>query len=205
MSRRGYGNYDRGLPPPPEWLGKAIVGLGATVLVVGVLVLVLRLADSGDDPSELATVTTSSTSTTSSTTSTSTTSTTLATTTTVTTIPATTTTTRRGTTTTRPVTTTRPPTTTTANPGPANFSATGVENYPTSEGTFAGDAQVTNNGTTARGGNFTIKLYRFGELVGTLRGSASAIGPGQTVSVHFTSSDAYVSGVDDYSFSSTPA
>ena len=190
------------MPPPPAWLGRAIIATGAVVLIVGMLVLVLRLADDGDpDLGKVATVAT-----TTSTTELATTTTEVPTTvsSTSTTVKATTTTVKKATTTTKPsvTTTAKPAVTTTTTASGGGFTANDVRYFSGNDGDFGGTAMITNNSSATKNGSFTIRLYRFDELVGTLHATKTMAG-NTTEEVEFSSNDDYVAGVDRHEFSAS--
>lgn len=193
------------LPPPPTWLGRAIIATGAVVLIVGMLVLVLRIADDGDpDLGQVNTLASTTSTTELATTTTEATTTTTTEATTSTTVKATTTTVKRATTTTaKAVTTTAKPATTTTAASGATFTANEVRYFSGNDGDFGGTALITNNTSSTKSGSFTIRLYRFDELVGTLRATKAGIPPNETVEVEFTSDDDYVAGVDRHEFTAT--
>lgn len=72
-------------------------------------------------------------------------------------------------------------------------------------GRFAGRASIRNSDERARGGSFTVRLFKGGRAIGTLTGNVSSIPAGSTQTVSLTSSDAYVDGVDRYEFAAQPS
>ena len=69
-------------------------------------------------------------------------------------------------------------------------------------GDFSGSARVSYHGDDPKGGTnlFTVTLFRHGNVVGTLNGSATSVASGDTATVQCYSTDKYVAGPYRFDF-----
>jgi hypothetical protein len=67
-------------------------------------------------------------------------------------------------------------------------------------GDFGGTARITNNSGEARSASFTLTLFKSGEQVASLQGSADEVDPGKTVTVQLISQDKYQRGTFQVDF-----
>jgi hypothetical protein len=67
-------------------------------------------------------------------------------------------------------------------------------------GDFGGTARITNDSDEARTASFTLTLFKNGEQVASLQGSADEVDPGKTVTVQLISQDKYQRGTFQVDF-----
>lgn len=72
-------------------------------------------------------------------------------------------------------------------------------------GDWDGVARITNEGSTARSGIFTVTIFRDSRIAATLRGSVSSLAAGGTNTVRFTSTDDYTDGAFTTAFQTDTA
>jgi hypothetical protein len=81
-----------------------------------------------------------------------------------------------------------------------HFSVESLQVKDNGLGDIGGIARVTNNSTESLTATFTFTFFQGSRIVGTAIGSASAVSPGQTVTVELASTDPMISGSFRYQF-----